>query len=143
MSGSAARLQIRSDRPKRDGIFTESDQANGNRPSTPEAIEDRLNGDGAATEKTGYHAEEEGAILLIEAVENSYGLEQIKTAEGYERDSLRGLLAPKRDSLRNEEQAVDDKSEAEENGDEVFHSQFELIHQRCQVVAKQQEKPIE
>lgn len=92
-----------------------------------EAVEDGLGGDGSAEEEAGGHAEDEGAVVLVDAVEDADGLEDVEAAEGDEGDSFRGFGAPESDGLGEEEEAVYDESEAEEDGDGLLHESPVLL----------------
>lgn len=86
-----------------------------------EAVEDGLAGDGSAEDETGGHAEDEGAVMLVDAVKDAYGLQDVEAAEGDEGDAFGGFGAPECDGLGEEEEAVYDESQAEEDGDSLLH----------------------
>ena len=59
--------------------------------------------------------------MLVDAVQDADGLEDVESAEGEEGDAFIALLAPEGDGLGDEEQAVDDQAEAEKDGDDLLH----------------------
>lgn len=71
-----------------------------------DAVVEGQSGDGAAGEKAGCHAEGEGWVVLVQAVDDADDLQDAEAAESDERDAFVGLLAPDRDDLRDEEQGV-------------------------------------
>ncbi len=89
-----------------------------------EAVEDGLRGYRSAEDEAGGHAEDQGEVVLVDAVEDADGLEDVESAEGEEGDAFGGFLAPEGDGLREEEEAVDYEAQAEEDGDELLHGEM-------------------
>ena len=88
----------------------------------PDAVDDGEEGDGSAGQKAYSEADDQGVVVLVDAMNHADDLQDAKAAEGDQGNALIALLAPEGNGLGHKEGGVAQKSQPEDERNNLPHS---------------------